>query len=267
MTSSPAQQTAAWRDLRDGTRDWRIWYVLGLADVRQRYRRSLLGPFWITLSVGVQTLVMGLLLAYLFKIDGHRYFPFLAIGIVLWSFISSCLTEGSNCYILMGSVILQVKRPLWTYMMQVLWRNAIGFAHTIVVFVVAALAFEVVPTTRYVLIPLGLALLFANVSWMAFAAGLLSARFRDTPILIQTVLPLLVWLTPVFYQLDQLGPTTRLIIQLNPLTHIVEVARNPFLNSSPTLASWLIALAVAICGWLLTFALFVRARPRVPFWL
>jgi lipopolysaccharide transport system permease protein len=261
------QITLAWNDLFEGSRNWRIWYVLGLSDVRQRYRRSLFGPFWIALSIGIQTLVMGLLLAYLFKIEGHRYFPFLCAGIIIWSFISNSITEGANCFILMGSVILQVKRPVWTYMMQTLWRNVINLAHTMIVFVVTAFVFRVVPTEKYLLVPAGLAVLAANVSWMAFAAGLLSARFRDTPILIQTVLPLVVWLTPVYYQPDQLGPTTRLIIELNPLTHVVEVARAPFLNTVPALSTWLAAAGTALFGWLLTFALFVRSRARVPFWL
>lgn len=254
-------------DLVAGTCSWRIWYVLGVADVRQRYRRSLLGPFWITLSLGTQAVVMGFLLAYLFRIDAHRYIPFLCIGIVIWNFISNSLMEGANCFILLGNLILQVKRPLWTYLMQVLWRNSIIFLHTIVLFGAAAFVFKIVPSATYLLIPAGLGLLLGNVAWMALAAGLLSVRFRDIPIMVQTAIPLLVWLTPVYYQPDQLGATTRMIIELNPLTHVVEVARAPFLNQVPALSSWLASIAVGVFGWLLTLALFARTRARVPFWL
>jgi len=264
----PKRQIAlALQDLSEGTRNWRIWYVLGISDVRQRYRRSLLGPFWITLSIGIQTLVMGLLLSYLFRIDLHRYFPFLCMGIVIWNFISSTINEGANCFILTGPVILQVKRPLWTYMMQTLWRNVINFGHTVIVFVVVAAIFRIVPSVNYVVAPVGLVLLATNLAWMSLAAGLLSVRFRDLPMLIQTALPLLVWLTPVFYHPDQLGPTTRMIIELNPLTHMVEIARAPFLNQMPAFSSWLAAVGVGFFGWLMTFALFVRVRARVPFWV
>ena len=261
------QVSLALEDLVNGMRHWRIWYILGISELRQRYRRSSLGPFWITLSMAVQVAVMGLLLAYLFSIPIGRYIPFLCISIVTWSFLSASINEGATSFILMNAVILQVKRPLSTYVMLILWRNAIIYAHTIVIFVVAALAFQIVPTLAYLLIPAGLALLLLNVSWMALAAGLIAARFRDVPMLIQNAFNVLLWLTPVYYQPEQLGPRTRLIIELNPLTYVLEVARAPFLNEVPQPTVWLAALGVALFGWLLAFALLVRTRARIPFWL
>jgi len=254
-------------DIAGGIRNWRTWYVLGVSELKQRYRRSVLGPFWVTLTMIIQVAVMGFLLSYLFNQPIARYLPFLCISLVTWTFLSTAVAEGASCFISMSSVILQVKRPLWTYIMLILWRNAIIYLHTIGVFLVAALAFQIVPTPAYLLIPLGLAVLLANVSWIALAAGLISARFRDVPMLIQNALSILVWLTPVYYHPEQLGSTARMIIDLNPLTTVLDVARSPFLNVVPSLSTWLIAIGVAVFGWLFTFALFIRVRSRVPFWL
>jgi hypothetical protein len=68
------QISLALEDLVKGVRHWRIWYILGISELRQRYRRSTLGPFWITLSADIQVAVMGLLLAYLFSIPIRRCF-------------------------------------------------------------------------------------------------------------------------------------------------------------------------------------------------
>lgn len=255
------------RDLVDGTRNWRTWYVLGLSEVRQRYRRSVFGPFWVTLSMGVQALIMGFVLSFLFKSDIERYIPFLCISLVTWTFLSTVVIEGSTCFIAMSAVILQIKRPLWIYIMLTLWRSCIIYAHTVVIFVAAALVYGVRPSTAYLLIPAGLALLVINSGWMALAAGLLSARFRDVPMLIQNAFTMLVWLTPVYYQIDQLGSRVRLMIELNPLTYVVNVARGPFLNEIPPLQAWLIVIAIAVCGWAFAFVLFVRSRARVAYWL
>ena len=257
----------ALEDLAGGLRNWRTWFVMGNAEVRQRYRRSLLGPFWVSLSMGVQATVMGFLLAFLFKIDVQRFLPFLCISLVCWTFLTTAINEGANAFIANGPVILQVKRPLSTYVLLALWRNAIIFAHTVVVFFVAALAFGVYPGATYLLVPLGLAVFGLNVGWMAFAAGLISARFRDVPLLIQNAFNPLVWLTPVFYHPDQLGPGVRRLINLNPLTYVLEVGRAPFLNEIPPASTWVIALTLAVAGWGLTFILFVRTRSRVAFWL
>lgn len=268
MNSSTRRQISlAARDLVDGTRIWRTWYVMGLSEVRQRYRRSTLGPFWVTLSMGIQALIMGFVLSFLFKIEVQRYLPFLCISLATWSFLMTVVIEGANSFISMSAVILQVKRPLWMYVMLTLWRSAIVYAHTVVIFIVAAVIYGIVPSATYLLIPAGLALLVVNAGWMALAAGLLSARFRDVPLLIQNAFTVLVWLTPVYYHADQLGPRVRLITELNPLTYIMEVARAPFLNEAPPATVWGMAIGVAVLGWALTFALFVRTRARVSYWL
>jgi ABC-type polysaccharide/polyol phosphate export permease len=241
--------------------------VLGLSEMRQRYRRSTLGPLWVTLSMGIQALVMGFLLAFLFRIELDRYLPFLCISLVTWHFLMTAATEGANGFIGMSGVILQVKRPLWTYIMLTLWRNSIVYAHTIVVFVIAGVAFGIRPSTTYLLVPVSLALLAANAGWIALAVGILSARFRDVPLIIQNAFTVLVWLTPVYYHPDQLPREVRVITEINPLTYILEAARAPFLNEMLTPREWAIAVAITVVGWAFTFVLFVRSRARIAYWL
>jgi ABC-type polysaccharide/polyol phosphate export permease len=227
----------------------------------------MLGPFWVTISMGVQALIMGFLFSFLLGIEIGRFLPYLCAGIVTWTFIANGVNDGANCFIAQSATILQVKRPLWMYVMLVLWRNAIIYAHTIVIFVVAAVAYQVFPTAKYLLIPLGLLVLVVNVGWMALAVGIVSARFRDVPLLLQNAFNALLWLTPVFYRPEQLGPDARVIVDLNPFTYILGVARMPLLNEVPPASVWAAAIGTAVFGWLLAFALLVRCRTRVPYWL
>jgi ABC-type polysaccharide/polyol phosphate export permease len=255
------------KDVVLGTILWRPWYVLGLSEIRQRYRRSTIGPFWVTLSVGIQAAVMGLLLSYLFKTETNRFLPFVCISLVTWTFLSSALSEGATGFISMSGPILQVSRPLWTYIMLLLWRNALIYVHMVPVFFIPAFIFGIYPTFGYLLIPLGLALLIINAGWMALVVAIISARYRDVPLIVQSALNVLVWLTPVYYHPDQVGAKTKLILQLNPLTSIMEVARGPFLNQMPPISTWMTAAGVAIAGWLITLALYARTRHRIAFWV
>jgi ABC-type polysaccharide/polyol phosphate export permease len=261
------QFARAVEDLRSGTCTWRIWFVLGLAEVRQRYRRSRLGPFWVTVAVGLQALVMGYLLSYLFQVDVNRHLPFICVSLVTWTFIVSAVNEGANSFIVMYNLILQVKRPLWTYVMLTLWRNAIVYAHTIIVFFAVAIVFGIRPSATYLVLPVVLGILLLNMGWIALAAGLVSTRYRDVPLLISSLFNVLVWLTPVFYQIDMLGARTRFLIELNPLTPLLELARAPYLNIFPSASTWLSCLGISVFGWLFAFGLFVRARARIPYWL
>src|SRR5580658_8535346 len=66
-------------ELLAGFRAWRIWMILGWDDIRQRYRRSVLGPFWITLSTGMFILLLGIIYSRLFHMELQHYMPYLSV--------------------------------------------------------------------------------------------------------------------------------------------------------------------------------------------
>ena len=86
--ASPSHTTLAFRDVIEGARAFRLWSMLGWQDIRQRYRRSTLGPFWLTISMGVLVAALGLLYAGLFKVNVSDYLPFVAVGFIVWGLIS-----------------------------------------------------------------------------------------------------------------------------------------------------------------------------------
>src|SRR5262249_38991878 len=83
-------------DLVGGLRRWELWGTLGWRDIRQRYRRSTLGPFWLTISMGVMVAALGLVYAELFGHTLADYLPQLALGLIVWSFISTPIVDGCN---------------------------------------------------------------------------------------------------------------------------------------------------------------------------
>src|SRR5580704_2203889 len=85
-------------DFRSGVLDWRAWTLLGMNDIRQRYRRSRLGQFWITLSMAVTIVALGVVYAYLFNIAVKDYLPYLAVSFVVWGTISSIVMEACSVF-------------------------------------------------------------------------------------------------------------------------------------------------------------------------
>ncbi len=257
----------ALEDIVGGLQIWHLWYLLGLNEIRHRYRRSTIGPFWLTLSMGVQATVMGVLFGFLFQHNLDRFLPYLCISLVLWGFIQTSINEGSMAFIGATGLIMQVKRPLSVHIYQVLWRNLIIAAHTIVIFFVVGVIFSMFPTWHYMLVIPGLILMIFNVSWMAVGAAILSARFRDVPLIIQNTFTVLFWLTPVLYLPSQMKGKMQIVIQLNPFAHILEVVRAPLMQGVPSAANWLVTIAVGVIGWCLVLLLFARTRSRIPYWL
>jgi lipopolysaccharide transport system permease protein len=255
------------KDLSEGLANWRLWMLAAMNDVRHRYRRSTIGPFWASLSTLVQTLVTGFVLSFLFKSPVDKFLPFICIGLVIWGVLTNTVNEGANSFIVASEAILQVKLPLSIYIWQTIWRNLMIGAHTIIVFFAVAFIFGLFPTITYIFALPGLVLFVANVAWMTLFAAVLSARFRDVPLIVLNTFTMLFWLTPIFYMPEQIGGEILYIVMANPMFHIIEIVRAPLLLKEPTLVNWAVALGAAAFGWFVTILLYARTRTRIPFWL
>jgi lipopolysaccharide transport system permease protein len=256
----------AWADICQGVRSWNIWHILAMQELRQRYRRSVLGPMWISVSLAVQVAVMGILVGTLFKQEFTKYLPYATLGIVLWNFISQSLVEGANCFVGASVYIMQAKRPLFAFVVHVLYRNLVYLAHTVVIYVIVALIFSVSLTPATLLVVPALVLLVVNMGWILLFIGVLAARFRDVHMMIQSSMTVLFWLTPIVFYPEMLG-NHRWIIDLNPIAYLLDIVRRPVMGEAPTSLSWLVVCSMAILGWTVAFLFFSRFRARVSYWL
>jgi lipopolysaccharide transport system permease protein len=257
---------AAWHDLREGLAQVHVWGLLGWQDIRQRYRRSVIGPFWLTLSTAIMLGTVGLLYARLLGQDLHQYLPYLAVGLIVWGTILAIVTESCQAFIGAEQTIRQIRLPLTTHVCRVLWRNAILLAHNAVVLVPIALWAGREPTFALLSVPLGFVALLANGLWIGMLLGILSARYRDVPPIVTNLMQIGFFMTPIIYRPEVLG-NRAWIAELNPLHHLIEVVRAPIVAEVLPVASWTFLAFFTLGGSLVTFVVFARARARVPYWL
>src|SRR5580692_4642029 len=107
----PSRATLAWRDLVDGSRKPWMWNALAFQDIRLRYRGSLLGPFWLTISTLVMVVAMGVIYPLLFHQEPSTYLPFLTVGLIVWQLMNGMITEGCDTFLREAAVIQQVPIP------------------------------------------------------------------------------------------------------------------------------------------------------------
>ena len=255
----PSQTALAFRDVVEGACAFRLWGMLGWQDVRQRYRRSTLGPFWLTISMGALVGGLGVLYAGLFRMDVADYLPFVAAGLIIWGLLSGLITEGCAAFIGAEGIIKQVNLPLSVHVYRVVWRNLIVFAHNVAIYVAAAVIFSIQPGWTGLLVLPGLALLCLNGVWMGLLFGLVSARFRDVPQIAASVVQVAFFLTPIIWK-PELLPDRTFVLDLNPFFHLVELVRAPLLGQAPGLVSWLAAAGITLGGWLVTLLMYRRYR-------
>ena len=270
LPPAASQATLALADIMDGARAFRLWGLLGWHDIRRRYRRSMLGPFWLTISMGILVAALGTLYGTLLKLESADYVPFLALGFVVWTLISGVFTEGCTAFISAESIIKQTNLPLSVHVYRMVWRNLLIFWHNAVIVVVVAVLFAIWPGWTGLLALPGLVLLCLNGVWVGLLLGIVSARFRDVPPIVASVVRILFFVTPIIWMPDLMpGRALMLavVLDFNPFFHFVELVRAPLLGHAPGLVSWLAVSGITLGGWLLAFALLRRYRRRIAYWV
>lgn len=245
---------------------WPLWGRLGWQDVILRYRRSVLGPFWLTLSMGVMITTMGLLYSQLLKVEVSVFLPFITVGLLTWGLISTSLSEGCNCYIEGENLLRQVALPTMIFPLRVIWRNLIIFFHNLLVYLAVAWIFAIKPGWVILLAPVGMLLLLANAVWVAILLGMLSARFRDIPMIIGSAIQVVFFLSPIIWMPELVGKRT-FIVDWNPFYHFVEIVRAPLLGHLPSLLTWQVVIGMTVGGWALALLFHRRFHVRIAYWV
>ena len=261
-----SQLKRAVADLFGGVLTYHVWATLGWQDIKQRYRRSVLGPFWLTISTGVMVAGIGLLYARIFNQETKDYIPYLAIGLVVWNFLAALINESCTAFIAADQIIKQVKLPLTIHVSRVIWRNVIMFAHNAVILLIVELIYRKGSLLSVVLVLPGLLLILLNGLWVCLLLGVLCARFRDIPQIITNLVQVTFFMTPIMWQFGLLGSRSYLA-EWNPFFHAIELVRAPLLSAGYPVSSLVFLCLMFAFGFPLSLALFTRFRARVAYWV
>lgn len=268
VTGGAAQRSlgTAAQDFADGLVAWRLWGRMGWNDILQRYRRSLLGPFWLTASMAVMVVALGVLYAELFKTPIDEFLPYLCVGLLVWNLIASFVTEGSGIFTTSESYIKQVRLPYSVYVYRSAWSKLIIFAHNFVIYFGILLYFRISPGLTALLAIPALAVIILNGALTTVYIGILSSRFRDIPQLIASLIQIVFFITPIMWK-PSLLLHRAYIANLNPFYHLVETVRAPLLGGVPSTMNYLVVLLVTVINLGLASYVFMRFRSRIAYWI
>lgn len=247
----------------------RLALMLGYQDLRQAYRRSAIGPFWLTLGMAVQIASMGFVFGLIFKNEITEYLPFLAVSIIVWNFMTTTINEGCFAFIASEGIIKQIALPFSTFVVRVVWRNLLIAGHNAVIIPLVLLIFLLTPSWSLIALVPGAALLVANLGWIVWITAFISSRYRDTPQIISSVLTVAFFVTPIMWnpELMEDNALTHLFLGLNPFYHLLQIVRLPILGSWPTLENWGLAILSALAGSILVFLIDKKYKNRIAFWV
>ena len=251
--------------VRDG-REWRLWSKFAWHDLLSRYRRSWVGPLWLMLTASVFIVALGVVYSTLFRMPIVDYVPFVAIGVACWGYISAVTGEGVSVFVEAEMYIRNVRGRLFLYVFRVVWRNTLVFLHYLVVALIVVIAFGRLSPALLPLALLGGCLMLMQGLWIVPLFGLVGTRFRDLQPIVANCLTIAFLVTPIFWYPSMLG-TRQWIANLNPLSSMIAIVREPLLGSVPPLGNYFVVALVTIVGSCVAISFYVRFRMRIVYWL
>jgi ABC-type polysaccharide/polyol phosphate export permease len=260
--------TSAADDLLDGLRQWDLWGRLGWLEIKRRYRRTMIGPFWSAISLGAFVLALGGVGAGLWSKQVRDYMPFLAAGMVVWVFMSTVITESCGLFIASTGLFRQMRFNYSVLAYALVYRNFVVFLHNMLVYVVIFLIYSPGNFGAATLLAVpGMALVLVNCVWIALLFGMVCLRFRDLQQLVTTLIQIAMFVTPIFWPPESLHGIMHIVyVELNPLYHLITIVRAPLLNQVPSLEVYVATGLITAVGWTVTYACFRYFRRRIAYW-
>lgn len=257
---------AAIADLVTGVRLAPLWWRVGLEQTISRYRRTLLGPFWLASSTLATAFSLSIVFGSIFHASLAQNFPFIMSGVIAWSITGGMLIEGSSIFFTAAGVMQVQKLPLSFHAFLQIDRMMINFVHQIVAFWAVMLLLRLFPVPHWELL-LSLPLVVVIAVLFGIPLGMLAIRYRDINYGIGFVAQALFMLTPVFWRKGQISSKMSWITSFNPFAHLLEIIRQPLLGHPAPLNDWIASLGFLGVAAVLAVTSLTFFRNRVVFWL
>lgn len=244
-----------------------FWLYLSYIDVKQRYRRTFLGPLWLVFSTMIFILMISIVWSTIFKQELKSYMPFFSIGYVLWNFISIQLSESCNGFIQFEYLIKQMKLPFYIFILRILTRNFIIFLHNFIAVIFVFLYFEQKLTLISLLFFVGIIILYLTLFFLSLLISIITTRFRDFQMVVQNSLPIIFYISPIMWERKLIPEKYDWLIEYNPIVPLLDIIRLPLLGQYPDTMVWIKALLLCSIIGIISLITFKLYRNKISYWI
>lgn len=245
---------------------YELWSYLAWQDIRLRYRRSKIGPFWITLSMAIFCLALGFVYSQLLQVSLAEYLPFLAVGFVIWGFISGLLGEFPNLYVENGAYLKDGRINPITILFRTTARNTLILGHNVIIIIGIYIYFNIQPGIVAFLALPGLFVVMLNLIAIGISLSIIGARFRDVALINQSLIQVAFFVSPITW-MPHLLAADSWVLKANPIGYYMDLIRTPLLGAPPAATSWYVSIATLTIFGAMAIWIYQARSSRIPFWV
>ncbi len=207
-------------------------------EIRGKYKGSFLGVLWSFLNPLLMVLVYALVFSVILKQDIPNYVIFLIVGVIPWNFFTTVIMQGTNCIWINGGIIKKVYFPREILPVSVVLAGLVNFLISCVIIFIFVLFSGMGFSIHLIWLPLIAILQTLFSLGLLFILSAVDVYVRDVEYLMNFLISLLFYATPIVYTVDLFPESVRWILYLNPMTHFIDAYRSIFYyQTTPSLMS------------------------------
>jgi len=242
------------------------WIYLGWHEIVSKYRRTKLGPLWLIIVNLVTIFCFSVVGSLLFKIEIRLFLPHVACGLFVWAYVSSILVDSCNIFTSQAYVLQNLNVNPIVFCLRLFIKNTLIFAHCLPVLCIMLILLRHTITLQSLLIFLTLPIFMATSFATSLILGILSARYRDISHMVQSLITIFPFITPIMWRTEMLGKNT-IVANLNPVTHYIAIIRDPILGNPLPIMSYVITISLSVILCVIALYFYNKFKHRIVFWL
>lgn len=225
-------------------------------EIRGKYKNSFLGVLWSFLNPLLQIIVYALVFQVILKNPKENYAIFLCCGLVPWTFFASAITRSAFTMIENGNIIKKVYFPREILPISIVTSEAVNFMISTII-ILGFVIFGGIGLSKYIIFyPIVLLAQYLLLIAIALIVSSISVYVRDLQHLIGVAMQLLFYATPIVYSSETIPDSFKWILNLNPMTYIINGYRDIFYNQTmidivPLLILILISIVACVVGYII----------------
>lgn len=254
------------KSLQNALKGWHVWIVLAISDIKMSYQRSLLGPLWLTLTMALRIYLMGFLYSQLLNHDLKHYLPYLGAGMICWELINKYISEGPLVFIDADMVLKNFPISPTVHVLRMMTRNMFIFLHYLLAYIPIFFIFHVPINMNLLLIFPGMMIIIVNAVMYCSILGMVGVRFRDIPPIIDSIMRIAFFVTPVLWMPNRLTGKMGILVHWNPLGQFLDLLRRPLMGQ-PFLGQQMKVVGImTFIGFIIYSFVYIRKEYRIVFW-
>jgi ABC-type polysaccharide/polyol phosphate export permease len=239
--------------------------ALAWSDMRHRYVRSLLGPFWMSIQMAIMVAVLGSVIGHFSNASAVARLPMLALSLTAWTFLNSVVLEATTALQNSASLIKDRALPPVIFLLQCVFRQGLFALHNACVPLILWLFLVPKDFGGAVAALPGLAVFIVCTVGLGLVLGAMATRFRDLKPIIESGLTLAFLSSPIIWSPEMINQAST-VMCLNPLTHLFAIWREPLATGHVAMPSVAYVLAGLIVLAIASTVTVARLR-KAAFWI